>query len=276
MNINNINNLNTEKNFKSGLSYKTIIKEKFSNPKTTEQLFINKYGIEAFFNNNKSAACANEFCLNIFYNLAKRLNLCFSVPPVINIYKKKNLINADNADNFCLPDTMNVLKNDYPFPGRSLFFKEFKNLKEIDENVELLYDKRKTSSNHFLSPFIHEWLHSIHLDLIYSKLGYGGDCSYLNEIYPAKNTTKNGVSFLKELETKVLSNKENNIIYDVLGKYATLSQNQYLEIFSEAFTKFICESLKDCELIANPLEKLHKTPLEFQKIFKKVCSIEEY
>ena len=63
--------------------------------------------------------------------------------------------------------------------------------------------------------------------------------------------------------------QENEIIYNELGEYATLPNNQYLEVFSEAFTKFICDSLKGVELIKNPIELLKSTPKEFQKILRK-------
>ena len=79
------------------------------------------------------------------------------------------------------------------------------------------------------------------------------------------------MQLLKFLENKVLPPKENEIIYETIGKYSTQPINQYLEIFSEAFTKFICDSLKNGTLDKNPFEQLKKTTPEFQKIFKKVC-----
>ena len=80
---------------------------------------------------------------------------------------------------------------------------------------------------------------------------------------------------LKELQNKQLSTKENEIIYEELGEYATLPQNQYLEIFSESFTKFICNSLAGNSIIKNPIEELSKTKKEFQDILHKVCSFDK-
>ena len=122
----------------------------------------------------------------------------------------------------------------------------------------------------FLAPFLHEWLHSLHLHYIYSKLGYGGECEYLNEVYSLKNATKTGVDYLKETSHKNLTAKENEIIYDVLGEYSTRPVNQYLEIFSETLTKFICACLKDCKLSYNPLDKIKETHTDFKKILAKI------
>lgn len=141
----------------------------------------------------------------------------------------------------------------------------------IDEITDYQYQNKKTSSSHFLAPFIHEWIHSFHLNYIYSKFGYGGTCDYLKEIYPNKTNTQSGYQLIQTLENKKLSPKENELIFDILGEYSTLPHNQYLEIFSETFTKFICASMKGTDLIRNPIDLLKSTPIEFQNILRKVC-----
>ncbi len=266
MNI-SINNIN----FQAGLNAKILLAEKFIIPKNQEIFFADKYGIEANFSENKSAALANKLCINIFEELAKKLNKFFNAPPVVKIYNRNDLVDKTSATNFCIPDTKQVLNSDYPFPGRSIFFEMFQKLTDIDDITEFQYKNKKTSSSHFLAPFIHEWLHSMHLDYIYNMFGYGGSCDYLNEIYPLKGLSICGYKLLEMLGTRCLSQKENEIIYDVLGEYATLPHNQYLEIFSETFTKFICDSLLGTKLVKNPLDELKKTSQEFQTIIRKVC-----
>ncbi len=270
MNIINLNNFNTT--FSSGLNNKILLKEKNINIQQEEEIFLNKYGIETRFNTNKSGALANSLCVKIFEKLFKHFNSQMVLPPTIYMYKKNEIIDTNNAPNFCISDTKNVLKNDYPFPGRAIFFLESLNLKEIDDKANTLFYNKESSSSHFLSPFIHEWLHSIQLDYIYRKYGYGGDCDYLKDLYPKKSNIS-GVLLLKKLETRTLTQKENEIIFDVLGNYSTRPINQYLEIFSEAFTKFICNSLSGANLIKNPMDEIKKTNKEFQKILKKVCSL---
>lgn len=261
-------------NFKAGLTSKIIKNAKSINPTAQEQFLSNQYGIETNFLNNSSAAFANIMCLKIFKTLLSKLRSNIILPPAIFTYEKSQLIEPDCAENFCIPDTCNILKNDYPFPGRSIFFQNFERLEEIDNQTESLHKNKISSSAHFLAPFIHEWLHSFHLDYIYRNLGYGGNCSYLQQIYPEQNKDTTGIQLLQQLEDKVLSQEENNIVFETLGLYSTLNKNQYLEVFSEAFTKFICASLSSgLEIVKNPLEELRKTSKDFQRILAKVWSL---
>lgn len=263
---NNINSLA----FGSGLNTKIKVKEKFIFPQNIENVLANKYGVEANFIQNKAVALANKFCVQIFEKLADILKQELILPPCITAFDRICLIDKKSASNFCIPDTKEVIKGEYPYPGRSVFFQRIKNLSEIDDITEYQYKNKRTSSSHFLSPFIHEWLHSFHLDAIYNKFGYGGSCEYLINRYPFKNTKITGIDVIKQLQTKKLTPNENEIIFDTLGEYSTNPENQYLEIFSETFTKFICASLNGIELVKNPIELLKNTPREFQKILKKI------
>lgn len=267
-----IKHSNNTPNFKSNLTNKIILQEKFTNPEKLEQLFAENYGIESRFLNNKTSAIANKYCITIFEELSKKLKFNYFFPPAITQYKKEELINKISAINFCIPDTKEVLLKDYPFVGRSIFFGNNLNLQDTDFITETQYKNKKTSSPHFLASFIHEWIHSLQIDSIYKKYGYGGNCEYLNSIYPQKNTQISGYKILQELQNKKLSKEENTLIYDILGEYSTKPQNQYLEIFSETLTKFICESLKGTKFIKNPLDLIKNTPKEFQAILKKICN----
>ena len=270
MEVNKIDNIV----FTSGLNSKLLIKEKLIRTKKKEIYFYSNYGIEANYRNNKAIALANDICAQIFVKLSKILNLKLKFPLFITAYEDKDLVDSREAQNFCIVDTRKVLNNEAPYPGLSIFFQNFKNLKYINDITEEQYKNKKTSSSHFLSPFVHEWLHVIQLDSIYQKFGYGGQCFFLNNLYPKKNNTITGYDLLKILETKVVSKKENEIIFDILGEYATGSQNQYLEIFSETLTKFICDSIRGTQIVKNPFDLLKNTPLEFQILFRKICSFE--
>lgn len=259
--------------FKSGLNKKILLQEQSINPAFLENIFTYRYGIESKFLNNKSVALANKYCLSIFCKLSQKLNIKLAFPPSIFVYNKHQLIDKSSTENFCTQETSLVLKNEYPFLGRSIFFRNCNNLQDIDFITELKYRKNKISSSHFLSPFIHEWLHSFHLDMIYKTLGYGGNCKFMQQIYPSVNQKQNGVNKLKELETIVLSDKENEVVYNTIGEYATYPINQYQEIFSETFTKFICNSLKGIELVSNPLDQLYKTNKAFQEILNKILQL---
>lgn len=270
MKISNCTSCNV--NFGYGLSKNILEQEKQININKHVKFFEHNF-IETNFLNNKGAVLANKFCMKIINDFVKIIGGDFIFPPAIFLYKKHHLIDTSETGNFCIPDTKEVLKNDSPFAGRSIFFNDFTNLTEIDTASEQLYHKKISSCSHFLAPFLHEWLHSLHLHYIYSKLGYGGDCKYLNEIYPLKTPQRSGVVFLREIISKKLTEKENEIVFDTLGEYSTRPFNQYLEIFTETFTKYICMCLKDCKLVQNPFEKIKETSPEFQKILTKVIII---
>lgn len=261
-------------NFKSGLTNKILFKEKHINTGRQTKIFANRYGIEANFLENKSAALANKLCMDIFKELAVKFNLTIAPPPAIFIYEPQNIVDNTSPANFCIPDTKEVLKNEDPFAGRSIFFENFDNLELINNATEYSFNDKISSSPHFLAPFIHEWLHCFQLDHIYKNFGYGGNCEYLKSIYPDKNTSINGIQLIKDLQTKTLTDKENEIIFDNLGEYATRPFNQYLEIFSEAFSQLICNSLDKGKLTKSPLDELNKKSPEFQKLLRKICRFE--
>jgi len=270
MNISDIKFTNLH--FGKGLSRQTLLKETIVNVNKQVVTISDQYGIEVSFMNNKSAALATKLCLDIFEELAKKINKKLFLPPAVFFYNKEDIINPLSATNFCIPDTCEVLKNEYPFPGRSIFFRNFKNLSHIDNLVESHFAKKEISTAHFLAPFIHEFMHSFQLDHIFNNFGYGGQCNYMSKIYPSKKGVKCGVELLKELERKILTPQENEIIFENLGEYSTKPFNQYLEIFAEGLTKFICESLNGTELRKNPIDLLLASGKEFQKIFMKICN----
>lgn len=115
-------------NFKSGLTNEILSKEKSINVKRQEQNFYENYGIESNFLGNKSGALVNRLCLKIFAELSNKLNLNLNLPPAIFLYNKNQILNLNAPANFCIPDTKEILKNEYPFSGKSIFFRNFKNL----------------------------------------------------------------------------------------------------------------------------------------------------
>lgn len=270
--MNITNNTNNKINFGAGLNQKIKIRQFFTNTSKTENLFYNKYGICADFNENKPLAFVNTLCADIFEQLGKKLNISITAPPVIKVYKQNELVKNEKYINFCIPENEKLFNDDVTYPAGSIFLKDYNNLKQIDEITEKMFENGKISSNHFLAMFIHEWLHSIHLDHIYSKFGYEGDCKYLSEMYPKQ---KNPIHDIKFLQNKCLSKEETQIVINELDSYAGEKTNQYFEVFSEMFTKLICSSIsKDCKLIKNPIDLFRKTPEKLQKIVIKAFNMD--
>ena len=264
-------------NFKSGLTRELLSAGKRTKIGPVERNMV-KYGTEADFGKNRSIAFMNNLCCDIFENIQKKEGIKLNYPPFIIAYNRKNISDLNFADNFCIPDTEEVLTNDYPYPARSIFFNDKIKLEELNQACDSFYNDKKISSSHFLSPVIHEWIHSFHLDYIYNKYGYGGDCEYLKSVYDNRQMPqKTGYNLLLEHETKTLSDKENSLVFDILGEYATKPLNQYLEILAETMSKFICDSLsEDCKLKKNPFDLIKKTPKEFQEILIKSINLSEF
>lgn len=135
-------------------------------------------------------------------------------------------------------------------------------LEAINEQMEQNKKDKFLSSGHFLHQFIHEFIHAIQAKLVYNR-----NC---DEYERTMNNYLN----------KRLNKKENEIVADVLGEYASWQRQnhpQYSEIFAEAWTKCICDSLdENCNLVDDPVEKMKKMPEEFQNILNEVSKIEFY
>lgn len=204
-------------------------------------------------------AC-NALCLNIFENLANAFKLPFrTFPKRIRVYNYNDLIEKTDKAGFCTPDTKLVLKAELPFEMRSIFFHEHNfSFAQIDELAEENYSKGLTSSSHFLSSFIHEWMHSFHLDWIYRKFGYEGKCPYGKKLY-CKSSNNIGLKVVQKMQQAQYSPGEREEIARILGKYAADS-NSTLEITAEAYTKIICDSLSEKTVLPqfNPLKNYSK------------------
>ena len=269
MNISFNNNIN----FGSGLTKQILEAEQKTKPYMIKRYFQQSnykdwadfYNID--FKNNKACALASRMCADIFKGFRKKHDYRNSYsmqelvfPHDLFVFNEnelsKELKNNPYLDFFCTSDGSVFINNKYNC------------LEELNEFADKNKEMGYHSSGHFLSWFIHEWLHAIQNKLIYnltSHRGYG-------------NFEQTKIKFFHE---RKLDNKENEIVEDILGKYATIHDSntaQYSEVFAEAWTKFICDSLdKDCvHFKKDPVEEMKKTPTEFQKILEKVSKVEFY
>lgn len=220
-------------NFTAGLNKKLSAKCLFFESRDLERKLSLYENIDANFKGNKPIA----FCLSQIYDIFNQLNikiLKFTFPRFRVFNQSQLAINFKNTA-FCLPETQLILKDDLPFETGSIFQKEIDNIEHLNALIEKDYQNGNRSSNHFLADTIHEIMHSIFIDKIYQKYGYNGICPYTKEKYPMKNTQKDGLEIMKELQNKRFSDKENAIIESILGKYAAKPLNQYHEVFCRIF-----------------------------------------
>ena len=269
--------INSTTNFKSGMNAQILRMEKNIIPRHVENYFCNLptkdwrsfYNID--FKDNKAMATASKLCADIFNNMRKLFDyrngysmqdltspqdLYVYNPEDHEFYKNRSFFEISNGNLFREKDKA-------VFEMGTVFMPNFlKKLDHVDFHTETNYAQRKTSTPHFLNPFIHEWLHAIFDKTIYS---YCFRCTY------DFDKTRYNYSIQE------LTDKEKEIISDLLSTYpASRNVNQYAETFAESWTKFICDSLSDdCTTFKkNPLDLMRATPKEFQEILKKVSQVD--
>ena len=275
MRIDKINNTG----FKAGLTSQIMEIEKHTNPAKVQEYFKAspytdwldfRYNLD--FKDNKAFALACRMCANIFKKFREKhdyrfgfsnLNLIF--PRGIYAFNPWELDdNRKDLSKKCFT-TIDVddglLKTGQHVGAHTIFLNNREFITSLEQANYMHY--RSHSSQHFLHVFIHEWIHAIQSKLIH-------DCAkcYGYDYKESINYTSN----------RQVSDKENEIVFDVLGAYAAKRQEngwQYPEIFAEAWTKFICDSLDDdcMNFKKDPIDELKKTPKEFREILKKVSKV---
>lgn len=256
--------INKNNHFTAGLNESVIKKYKNADSRKIEFNF-KEYSCDANFKNNKDIAVSFALTLNIFEDLSRKFKFPFDViPPRIRTFNCEELVGQIHSDKFCLADTRKVLKNDLPFEMRSIFFKN-KTIREIDNEVEQEYYKNNRSSSYFLADFIHEWLHNIHLHILFERYGYEGNCPYCKLLY--NNNLQCGLGKIEQLSTNVFTNEEKNMLQLFLGNYAAKS-NSIMEVFAEVWTQLITENINDKKLLLenHPFKNLSRYPKFIQKI----------
>ena len=271
-----VQKINQTTNFKSGLSRKIIAESNAINFLVAESEMIKSYGINIDLKGFKPNVFCVKKALEILNYLGKKLKLKTfksSIPNIVS-YTNQDLTFPFDGYGFCLLETQQPLKNEAPFETGSIFYPQENFLEELDMKIENSYKKHERSSSHFLSTTFHEIFHEKYIDHIYKKYGYTGKCPYTAEKYPDKHLEKSGLDVLSQLRVLTLKPEENDIVKSVLGNYSSSDKNQYHEIFAEAFTKLICDSLSsDLVPQVNPMENLKKYPKEFLQILNKVLNV---
>ncbi len=250
MNLNLSNN-----NITFGAGVTPIIMKEFAciDPYEIERVIKKNYGTECDFENNTTLAAGTLYALKILREASEKFNLPFKItPPKIKIFKPNELIGpCDFNFGFCIMTKEKVIKKQPVYDERSIFIKNIAdNIKSWDSQVEVWYKKRLSSSDNILAPFIHEILHSIHLDFIFEKA--------------KKNPYSRSIDAI-DMPFEYLQNK---IISEKISSHATVSK---FELFSEVLAKIITESLDNrtgTKLVSNPMNKLGYFPKFIQEFIE--------
>ena len=260
--------LNLQKNnvnFTAGLTKDLSCGVRKVSTKQIEKIFAENYGVQADFLSDKKSATSNFLLLRLFQELNKKYPKIFqALPSQINVFRQKDLLEPSKSGAFCLLDSRQIFKKNGLSEMRSVFFeKNSLNLEEMDEVIEYYHNNNLISSNHFLSFYLHEWLHNIHADLIYKKFGYEGESLLGKKLYSKENSC--GISKLQEFMNFKFSDSEKSFLEENYGKYSTFNP---FEAFSEIITQDICESLGRDLLPKRPLfEDIKFLPNNISQIF---------
>lgn len=242
--------------FKAGLN-KGVVRSQHTFDCKNAEKFLSTQGIVSNFQNNRAMALSANMAVNILNYLNCAFNMFKFRAPSINVYSKDKLLLDSNLYHFCIPENKKVLINEPEFKPAAIFYSNIPSIEELDFQAEQAKKQGLKNTNHFLSDIIHEMMHAIYLNKIYEKYG--------------------SMSFdiLKGLEGKTLNERENEIVGNLLGEYATKPLNQYHEIFADTFTKSICDSLSATDILPkeNPLDKFREYPKEFIEIIKKIHNV---
>ncbi len=244
-------------NFKSGLTCKIIKDIKSTNVAKAQEDF-KKIGMNADFK-GKQAICANfVYATNILYDLSEKFKLPFDfVPYAVRVYENKELCKPGEYRAFSINDTGKILTDEPSFIGGSIFFNSnHSGLFQSNQLADKDYKNGRRSSSHFLTNTLHEWFHTIHMDLMYKKLGYEGECPILRDEYH-KEGVNNGLTEYERLSNVDLKDLPESF-KRYIGSYA-IEENSLLEVFAELMTKITTDSLdKNLNVIKNPLDNLPK------------------
>ena len=280
----NINKVENTTNFKSGLTPEILKMEKMTQSAKVAEYFktspySDRLDFEANldFKDNKAYALACKLCANIFIQLRKMHNyrgICtenlvfpkglyvFNYDEITDEVKQKQ----KNTFFTTISEDYEIFKDGKLADKQTILFdnKFIKSLEDANIWTEMSRREGFLSSKHFLHPFVHEWIHSIQNKIIFH---------YTHDFRYGDYQTTAQQHYVKKVDKT-----ENEIVQNVLGAYAAKQKpgvGQYAEIFAEAWTKFICNSLnKECTgFIKDPIEELKKTPKEFRRILKKVSSV---
>ena len=279
-----INKIQNNTNFKSGLTKEIIQMEQKVQPGRIKTSLYNSsykdwqdfYILE--FNKNKAHALASKLCTDIFIKFREKHDYrgrCsmqdMVMPHGLYVFDENELRKPfpEGEHHYFVTSYSDnkILKSNKFFDRQTVFLNNIlDSLEDMNEQMDINKKKNETSTGHFLHCHVHEWIHAIQGKLLYHLTAEG-----FSSIGNYQNT-------FNYYDMQRLSEKENEIVADVIGLYGTKQEpgfSQYMEVFAEAWTKFICDSLnKECTgFKKDPISELKKTQKEFKEIMKKVSTI---
>ena len=197
----NIQNNYTGLNFQRGLT-KSIRNEINScdTHKIADYLKKEK-GILSDFKDNKVIAWCALKSVSIIEELNRRYNTKFTLPYAVYVEDFEKL-NIDSNDIFGF---LNFFTNNRTYKDKSLatantiYYNDFKNTDvnspnglwdKIDEIMDSQYESKMVTTDFFLEPIFHEFVHAMHEGNLVKKLGMKGMFNFIKTQYIKENIAK--------------------------------------------------------------------------------------
>lgn len=198
------------------------------NPDTIARQIADKFQINCDFGNNPLVACFIALTSNIFHKLR------FTQPTNVILRDLSKTKNYKDVLGICAVHTYdNDIYTTFKetFPLRSVVINSANDWESIQSDMIRMRDNNHMSTNHFLAPFIHEFMHSMHFDNLVKRFGTGSvKMSELQKEFKNKNTI-----YMLQRET---------------SNYGSVSP---CEMFAEEMTELVVDSLHPRTLMPNEM-----------------------
>ncbi len=198
------------------------------NPDTMARQIEDKFHINCDFGNNPLVACFTALTSNIFHKLR------FTQPTNVILKDLSKTRNYKNILGLC---SVHPYDDDLyetfgeTFPLRSVIMNTTQDWGSIQSDMIRMRNNNHLSTNHFLAPFIHEFMHSMHFANLVKRFGTGsGKMTKLQREFKNKNT-----KYMLQRET---------------SQYGSTSP---CEMFAEEMTELVVDSLNPRTLMPNEI-----------------------
>ncbi len=171
----------TTLNFKAGLTSKMRQEIASTDVVKISREFFN-HGIETDFKNNKVIAWCSLQCLKLIKFMNEKYGLNLGIPKGIFVedFNKLKIAEKEATGFLNFAPAKLYLGDDKIIPEKTIFFNEFEGFNysggnefwnRIDRMSDENFDRHFSSTDFFLEPILHEFLHAVHEQNLIQKLG---------------------------------------------------------------------------------------------------------